>query len=111
MPERRLGGFASAQVGLALVLAGTRANKFFVAQDAVRGAFADGQIKHVHKTTGTEAWRRFLSWRNRRFAHSTLKGAQLKPLAPANPVSAEPPPQNRVLAVTEKIKTTFHPNG
>jgi hypothetical protein len=36
------------------VLAGARSDQFFVAQDAVGGAFADGQLEHVHQAAGAE---------------------------------------------------------
>lgn len=53
--EGRVRSFERAQVGFAPVLAGARLEQFFVAQDAVRGAFADGQFKQVHEAAGAEA--------------------------------------------------------
>jgi hypothetical protein len=53
--QRRVGRFEGAQIGLAAVFAGPGADQFFIAQDAVRGAFADGQREQVHEAAGAEA--------------------------------------------------------
>ncbi len=57
--ERRVGGLDGVQIGFAAVLAGPRADEFFVPQDAVRGAFADGQLEPVHQAPRAEAGRFF----------------------------------------------------
>ena len=54
--QRRVLGFDRAQVGLTLMFARARTDEFFVPQDAVSGAFADGQLEHVHQTAGAETW-------------------------------------------------------
>lgn len=41
-------GFNGPQIGLAAVLARTGTDEFLVTQDAVHGAFAHGQLEHVH---------------------------------------------------------------